>query len=64
MRHLSSRFQFELFCLAFLVSILFTWFTIIVKKDYVVFTDPETIPASSDFLANLFGSSDVESEEE
>lgn len=52
-KHVSSRLQFELFCLAFLTCLMAIWFTMIAKKDYVVFTDLETVPETSDFLAKL-----------
>jgi len=62
MRPLGSRTQFELFCLTFFVCLIVTWFTIIAKNDYVVFTDPETVPESTEFLAGLMGPSEEVSE--
>lgn len=53
MKLLNSRLQFELFALAFLVSIGIMWFTVIWQKNYVVFTDPESVPEPTDFLAEL-----------
>lgn len=58
MRPLGSRVQFELFFLAFIVCLVVTWFTIIAKNEYVVFTDPETVPSSTDFFAGFIGSSE------
>jgi len=55
--------QFELFCLALFACFIFSWFTFVIKKDYVVFTDPETVPASTDFFASLIGSSESPEEE-
>jgi hypothetical protein len=46
------------------VCILVAWFTLVIKKDYVVFTDPETVPAPTDFFATLFGITDEEEAEE
>lgn len=37
-----------------------TWFTIVIQKDYEIFTDEETVPASSDFFAALFGIEETE----
>lgn len=62
MRPLGSRAQFELFCLTFFVCLIVTWFTIIAKNDYVVFTDSETVPAPTDFLAGLIGPSEEAAE--
>ncbi len=50
---LSPSLQFEFFCLAFLTCLMAIWFTMIVKKDFIVFTDPEAVPEASDFLAKL-----------
>ena len=54
----------EVFALFFLTSILATWYTTIVKKDYVVFTDEATVPAPTDFLGRLLGIEPAADEEE
>ena len=48
-----SRFLMEFFALALLASLLLTWYTIIVRKDFVVFTDKETVPEPTDFFAAI-----------
>ncbi|MBI2612703.1 hypothetical protein HYW59_02735 [Candidatus Kaiserbacteria bacterium] len=63
MQSISERLQFELFALAFFVCILFIWYTMIVKKDFIFFTDPESVPESTEVIPNLLGISDVEAEE-
>jgi len=63
MHSLSSRSQFELFAAAFLACLLVIWFTMIVKKDFIFFTDPETVPESTEVIPNLLGISDVDTEE-
>jgi hypothetical protein len=50
-----SRLLTEFFSLAFISCLLVSWYTIIVKKDFVVFTDETTVPASSDFFATVLG---------
>jgi len=61
---LKSSLQYELFALVFLVCIGAIWYATIIKKDYIVFTDEETVPAATDFFAPFLGTSDEETEEE
>jgi len=56
--HISQKFLVELFAIAFLACLLLVWYTTIVKKDYFLFTDPETVPAPTDFLAPILGFSE------
>lgn len=48
------RLLMEFFIIVFFFSLAVTWYTMIVKKDFVVFTDPETVPEQTDFFAALF----------
>ena len=57
-----TRLLAEIFVLAFVTSLAVTWYTMIVRKDYIVFTDETTVPAPTDFFAPLFGADDVEDE--
>lgn len=54
-KSLSPRLQFELFCLVFLTCLVVVWFTMIVKKDFIFFTDPETVPEPAEIIPNLLG---------
>ena len=63
MQSINGRLQFELFALAFFVCILFVWYTMILKKDFIFFTDPESVPESIEVIPNLLGISDVDTEE-
>lgn len=50
---MSSKLLFELFAIAFAVSLLATWYTMIVKKDFAVFMEEENVPEATDFFAGL-----------
>jgi len=50
---ITSRLLIEFLSLAFLVCLGFIAYTMLVEKDFVVFTDPETIPEPIDFFANI-----------
>lgn len=41
------------FVLAFLASIIMTWHVMLVKRDFAIFTDPDTIPEPTDFFQKL-----------
>lgn len=57
-----DKLLFELFTIFFLVSLVMTWYTMIVKKDFIYFTDPETVPEPTEVIPNLLGISDVSEE--
>lgn len=40
------------------VSIIATYRTMLVDENYTIFSDPETVPESSDFLSGIFGISE------
>jgi len=56
--------QFELFALLFFVSLLFIWFTMLIKKDFIYFTDPETVPEATEIIPSLLGITPAPEEEE
>lgn len=47
----SSKIFFTIFFLLMSISIGLTYYHIIVREDYVVFTDPNEIPDPADFVA-------------
>jgi len=48
-----SKVLLILFFLAIGVSIGLTYYHTIFREDYIIFTDPETVPEASDFLAYI-----------
>jgi hypothetical protein len=48
-----SQTFFPIFFLAIVISIGFTYYHDVIRQDYVVFSDPDTLPDSADFFAYL-----------
>ena len=56
----TSAIAFWIFSFAFLCSFMMMYQQIMIRENFVVFTDEATVPEATDFYASLFGGSDTE----
>ncbi len=59
MRLSPSGIQFYFFALAFAASFVAMWTTLIINKNYEVFTNTETVPAPTDIFASFYGEAEL-----
>ncbi len=60
MRLSPTGIQFYIFALAFAASFVAMWTTLVVHREYAIFTDEETLPASTDIFSSIIGEDEVE----
>ncbi len=58
----ASKVFFALFFVGIIASLTLTYWTIVVREDYVVFKDEDSVPEPTDFVGQLFGVEGIEQE--
>ena len=48
-----SRLLLALFAIAFVASVIVIWYSMVISKNYIIYTDEESVPEPTDFFAEV-----------